>query len=171
MRSSCGVARWSRRFRFVAGVVALGVVLRSSVADFGRVAGGSMKPTLRDGDYIVTNKLAYGLRVPFTGFWLLRWSRPTPGDVVVLCSPLDGRRLVKRVMAASDDAPKSDLPAAGALPPGHYFVLGDDADSIDSRTFGWVSGDQILGRVVGVVRFREPTGPPLPFDCGGPQRQ
>ena len=43
------------------------------------------------------NKLAYGLRVPFTHAWIAQWSDPTPGDIVVLNSPKDGVRLVKRL--------------------------------------------------------------------------
>ena len=105
-----------------------------------------MRPTLRDGDYILTNRLAYGLRLPFTDLWPLRWSEPRPGDVVVLTSPVDGRRLVKRIAAGPEGASGTTAPA------GQFFVKGDDAASIDSRTFGWVSRDRILGRVVGVVR-------------------
>ena len=65
--------RWAR---FGLLVLALGTVLRCSVLDLGRVTGGSMRPTLQPGDYILTNKLAYGLRVPFTHVWLCHWSQP-----------------------------------------------------------------------------------------------
>jgi signal peptidase I len=134
-------------------VLALGVFVRCSVADLGRVVGGSMRPALRDGDRILTNKLAYGLRLPFTHIWPLRWSGPRRGEVVVLSSPVDGRRLVKRVVAVPGE-PVGDGSLAGPtsiVPSGHYFVRGDDADSLDSRAFGCVPRERILGRVAGIA--------------------
>jgi signal peptidase I len=127
-------------------VVVLGVLVRCSVADLGRVAGRSMQPTLLDGDRILTNKLAFGLRIPCTHVELLAWAEPSRGDVVVFSSPLDGRRLVKRIVAVPGDRVGSDV-----VPPGRYFVLGDNADSVDSRRFGCVPREHILGRVVGIA--------------------
>ena len=72
---------------------------RSAVADWNVVPTGSMNPTIVEGDYIFVNKLAYGLRVPLTTWYVGRWSEPTRGDVVVFASPADGERLVKRVAA------------------------------------------------------------------------
>ncbi len=147
-----------RRVKFGLIVLALGIFLRCSVADLGRVAGGSMRPTLRDGDYILTNKLAYGFRLPFTNVCALRWSGPQPGDVVVLTSPVDGRRLVKRIIAGPGDALRDGYPSGTTVPCGQFFVRGDDADSIDSRTFGCVPRDRILGQVVGIVHTSFRTG-------------
>src|SRR6185436_2816195 len=55
------------------------------------------------GDRIVVNKLAYGLRVPFTHTWLARWDDPSAGEIVIFASPKDGTRLVKRVIAGPGD--------------------------------------------------------------------
>jgi len=44
------------------------------------------------------NRVAYDLKVPFTTWRLARWADPARGDIVVLESPLDGTRLVKRVV-------------------------------------------------------------------------
>ncbi|MHC4609747.1 MAG: signal peptidase I, partial [Planctomycetota bacterium] len=68
--------------------------LRSAVADWNDVPTGSMKPTVLEGDRIFVKKLAYGLRVPFTDWWVRQWEGPRRGDVVVCFSPDTGERLV-----------------------------------------------------------------------------
>ncbi|HSP15422.1 MAG TPA: signal peptidase I [Thermoanaerobaculia bacterium] len=77
--------------------------LRSALADWNDVPTGSMKPTIEIGDRVVVNKLAYDLKVPFTTIELLKWADPQRGDIVVLFSPQDGVRLVKRVVAIPGD--------------------------------------------------------------------
>src|SRR5215470_10001174 len=77
--------------------------LRSALADWNDVPTGSMKPTIEEGDRVVVNKLAYDLKVPFTTIEIAKWSDPHRGDIVVLYSPVDGTRLVKRVVAVPGD--------------------------------------------------------------------
>ncbi|MEA2463334.1 MAG: signal peptidase [Acidobacteriota bacterium] len=77
--------------------------LRSALADWNDVPTGSMKPTIQEGDRVVVNKLAYDLKVPFTTIKIFKWGDPKRGDIVVLFSPVDGTRLVKRVVAISGD--------------------------------------------------------------------
>ena len=76
---------------------------RSAVADWNDVPSGSMEPTILVGDRVFENRLAYDLKVPFTTRHLARWADPERGDVVVLLSPVDGRRLVKRVVGVPGD--------------------------------------------------------------------
>lgn len=92
--------------REVASVlVASAVVLvaRASFADHYVVPSGSMEPTVQIGDRIFVDKMAYGLRVPFTQTYLVRGAEPACGDVVVLASPADGDILLKRVVAVPGD--------------------------------------------------------------------
>lgn len=77
--------------------------LRSVIADWNDVPSGSMRPTIVEGDRITVNKLAYGLRVPFTHQWVFSWGGPKRGEIVTFASPLDGQRLVKRVVALPGD--------------------------------------------------------------------
>jgi signal peptidase I len=77
--------------------------LRSALADWNDVPTGSMKPTIQEGDRVVVNKLAYDLKIPFTTIDIVKWANPTRGDIVVLFSPRDGTRLVKRVVAVPGD--------------------------------------------------------------------
>ncbi|HEV7764323.1 MAG TPA: signal peptidase I [Thermoanaerobaculia bacterium] len=77
--------------------------LRSALADWNDVPTGSMKPTIQEGDRVVVNKLAYDLKIPFTTIKIFGWDDPKRGDIVVLFSPVDGVRLVKRVVALPGD--------------------------------------------------------------------
>jgi len=77
--------------------------LRSALADWNDVPTGSMKPTIEEGDRVVVNKLAYDLKIPFTTIELWKWGNPRRGDIVVLFSPVDGIRLVKRVVGIPGD--------------------------------------------------------------------
>jgi signal peptidase I len=93
-------AEWVKPFLMVLIVVGS---LRSAVADWNDVPTGSMMPTILPGERIFVNKLAYDLKVPFTRLRVLEWDAPERGDVVVLYSPADGKRLVKRVIGLPGD--------------------------------------------------------------------
>ena len=88
---------WTEWIRSVLLIVLLITSFRSAVADWNDVPSGSMKPTIFEGDRIVVNKLAYDLKIPFTTRRIMAWDNPLRGDIVVLYSPADGKRLVKRV--------------------------------------------------------------------------
>lgn len=91
---------WLKPFMVVLVVLSS---FRSAVADWNDVPSGSMRPTIVEGDRIFVNKLAFDLKVPFTQIRLATWGHPQRGDVVVLYSPADGTRLVKRVVGVPGD--------------------------------------------------------------------
>ena len=76
---------------------------KSAIADWNDVPTGSMKPTILEGDRIFVNKLAYDLKLPYTTLRLACWDDPKRGDIVVFFSPVDGKRLVKRVLGIPGD--------------------------------------------------------------------
>src|ERR1700723_3482778 len=76
---------------------------RASLADHYTVPSGSMEPTVAVGDQVCVNKLAYGLRLPASQVYVLPRAAPAGGDVVVLDSPVDGKVLLKRVVAVPGD--------------------------------------------------------------------
>lgn len=97
-----------------------------------RVVGRSMWPVLQPGDEVFVE--------PFTGS--NRGDRsPKVGDIVTLWHPTQpGLKIVKRIAQIDrrDDQTRD-----------RYFVRGDNPDeSTDSRQFGWIDADQILGKVV-----------------------
>jgi len=85
-------------------VVLTVLTFRSAIADWYDVPTGSMQPTIYEGERIYCNKLAYGLKLPFSDLTLARWDTPVRGEIIVLDSPHDGTRLVKRVIAQAGDA-------------------------------------------------------------------
>jgi len=99
-------------------------VIRSVTFPLGRfrVEDDSMRPTLKPGDYVVVNRWAYHFR------------RPSAGDVVVVRDPeAPGRFLVKRISDAG---------------PTRMEVVGDnEARSRDSRKFGPISLEEVVGKV------------------------
>jgi nickel-type superoxide dismutase maturation protease len=88
-----------------------------------RVSGASMLPLLRPGDEVLVNARAYRRRPPQLG------------DIVVARHPYqDGMHIIKRVTALQGDD--------------QYLLEGDNpSESTDSRSFGAIPGDLILGRV------------------------
>lgn len=201
---------WREWIRSIVVIVVVVVSFRAAIADWNDVPTGSMKPTILEGDRIVVNKLAYDLKLPFTRIRLLRWAAPERGDIVVLFSPEDGTRLVKRVVGLPGDrlamdhnrlvvndrqvryAPvdqdlgttatpgrvvTEELLGDGAthpvlitpgcvanrsfdpilVPQDHFFVMGDNRDeSLDSRHFGMVARDAIVGRATAVAASVDP---------------
>ena len=89
-------------------VVALMFTCRIAVADWPKVPSGSMEPTLRVGDYLLVDHLAYGPRLPFTNT-PIEFGRPKRGDVVVFRFPLDVSEFyVKRLIGLPGDVVRFD---------------------------------------------------------------
>jgi signal peptidase I len=85
------------------GILALVLGGRVALADWPTVPTGSMEPTVRVGDYLLVNKLAYGPRLPFTNT-AITMGHPQRGDVVVFRYPLDVSTLyVKRTIGLPGD--------------------------------------------------------------------
>lgn len=95
---------WDGWIKPIAPAIIVLLTLRSAIADWNVVPSRSMEPTLLVGDRIFVNKLAYGLRFPFTDYWLAHWDGPDRGEIAVLLSPEDGTRLVKRVIGLPGDS-------------------------------------------------------------------
>lgn len=118
--------RWLRR-EGLPMFCLLGLLLfaRSSLANHYHVPSGSMEPALVPGDRVVVDMRAYGLRVPFTGWTVWDGATPARGDVVVFRSPVDGLRLVKRVVAVGGD--RVDLVDGRLAINGRPLAAGPDA--------------------------------------------
>ena len=183
------------RFVFILGAL---LMFRSIILDWNQVPTGSMHPTIRVGDHIVVDKLAYDLRLPFTHHSLWRRADPQPGDIIAFTSPVDDTLYVKRVIGkpgdliamidnvlvvngkvarfsaiqgARDfmgieesvfghrhrialDGDSTHMSSFGPLrvPPSAWFVMGDNRlQSYDSRYFGFVDRNRVLGQATRVA--------------------
>lgn len=76
---------------------------RSVIADWYVIPTGSMKPTIVEGDRVFVNKLAFDLKVPYTKWHIAEWDAPQRGAIVVFPSPVDGTRLIKRIVGIPGD--------------------------------------------------------------------
>lgn len=68
------------------------------------IPSGSMLPSLLINDHIFVNKSIYGVRVPFTEKWLVKFSDPQRGEVVVFKTPEDMSTFyIKRIVGVPGD--------------------------------------------------------------------
>ena len=79
------------------------VLFRSAIADWNVVPSGSMLPTIRIGDRIFVDKMAYDLRVPLTHLAIAHLGDPRRGDIVTIDSAAAQELLVKRVVGVPGD--------------------------------------------------------------------
>jgi signal peptidase I len=96
-----GTVDYARSFFPVALAV---LVLRAFVFEPFRIPSDSMMPTLVDGDFIIVNKFAYGLRLPVINQKILPVGEPQRGDVVVFRYPPDPSiNYIKRLVGLPGD--------------------------------------------------------------------
>jgi signal peptidase I len=92
----------------LAGFLAAGFLVLLSVRAFFvepfHIPSGAMEPTLRVGDHILADKLAYRWKLPFDGRTLVRLGSPERGDVAVFLYPENpALPYVKRVVGLPGD--------------------------------------------------------------------
>jgi len=103
MNAARSFAKLLREHRGTLLFLGLMLVFRSSYADWMVVPTGSMNPTIVEGDRILVDKHVYGWRIPFTTTRLTGGADPQRGDIAVFYSPIDGTRLVKRIIGIPGD--------------------------------------------------------------------
>lgn len=87
---------------FIATITALFV--RGFFIENYRIASNSMAPTLPVGELIFVSKSAFSIKLPFSSYELVKFSRPRRSDIVAFSLPQYGNVThVKRVVAIAGD--------------------------------------------------------------------
>ncbi len=149
----------------------IGIFIKLFVLDILHVSGISMEPTIKNGSVLFVNKLAYGIPMPNSTKLITRWKSPLPGDVVIFL--YNNKIVVKRCIAEEGTrldyltnsgysliVGKKKIPLteeqyfrmknSKSVPKGYILVIGDNyKHSVDSRYYGFVCTENIIGKVVG----------------------
>lgn len=95
---------WPQALASLAGAIFMILVIRWAFFEPYVIPSGSMIPTLLVHDHILVNKFSYGIRLPFSSSWLVRFDAPKRGDVIVFRSVEDDNIfVVKRVVGLPGD--------------------------------------------------------------------
>ncbi len=168
--------KFSRQNKILVLIVCLGLLagffLKLFVFEVLTVSGESMSPCLADGDRLFVSKLAYGLCEPYGEKLLVQWKKPERGDIIIYL--YNNKIVVKRCVAVSGDELEFsadneynhllkagdfsiplnqvqylNLKDSACVPQGYILAIGDNYEvSVDSRTYGFVSERNILGKVL-----------------------
>ena len=124
-----------KALKAVLGAFALALLMKLFLFDFVIAEGYSMTPAIPPGKILLVCKLVYGFRFPGSSKYLVRWANPKPDDIVVFYTP-PGEVAVKRCVEFSGE---------------DFFAAGDNSlQSYDSRSYGPVPVDNIIGKVLGI---------------------
>lgn len=140
------------------------------------IPSASMENTILIGDHLIVTLLGYDIGIPFTEHHIALWRNPRRQQIIVFEAPpqaANGEDFIKRVIGMPGDTVEikrgivfingqqlnepylNPLPDPTAsqentgpfhVPPGEYFVMGDNRDdSNDSRFWGYVPREDIIG--------------------------
>jgi signal peptidase I len=120
-----GTVDYARSFFPVAFIV---LIVRAFIFEPFRIPSDSMMPTLLDGDFIVVNKFAYGLRWPVVNKKFLNTGTPQRGEVVVFRYPPDPSiNYIKRLVGLPGDRIE--------VRDDHLVINGKVIDQVDKGRF------------------------------------
>lgn len=95
---------WTEGWGSLGLAVLVALFIRWGFVEAYVIPSGSMLPSLLIQDHIFVNKFTYGLRVPFSENWLMKFREPQRGEVVVFKYPRDmSTFFIKRIVGLPGD--------------------------------------------------------------------
>jgi signal peptidase I len=95
---------WTEGWGSLALAVFIALFIRWGFVEAYVIPSGSMLPSLLIHDHIFVNKFTYGLRVPFSEDWLMKFHEPKRGEVIVFKYPKDmSTFFIKRIVGEPGD--------------------------------------------------------------------
>ena len=135
MKRSTGFGK-SAVVKAVIGALMAAMVMKFFILDIMIAEGHSMAPAIRPGNVLLVCRVFYGVRLPGSESYLVRWRVPREGDIVVFYTPLE-EIAVKR--------------CAEILNGNMFYFLGDNgSQSYDSRNYGSIPFNNVIGKVLGI---------------------
>ena len=137
----------------------LALVIRTFVVQAFKIPSESMLQTLLVGDHLLASKFSYGVKVPFTNYYVYKGSDPQRGEIIIFEYPNDPSvDYIKRIVGVPGDIievrnkqlfrngepvkesyirftqpdriePVRDNFGPVTVPEGKYFVMGDNRDN------------------------------------------
>ncbi len=142
-------------------IAVIAVILFIYVVSFQQVIGPSMTPNYLEGEIFLLNKIKYKIfdikrfdvvvLESTKSKYMIKRVIGLPGEHIEYIDNLlyiDGK-LVEENFEKNGETADFDINKFGStIPENHYFVVGDNrVNSEDGRTFGFISKDDIVGKV------------------------
>ncbi len=145
---------WRRFAVVLVLLLAVAGILEAPLLTFYRISGNSMLPSFTDGDRVLVTTFSDvdvgdAVIARFAGETLIKRVVAGPGDTIeVFCGTLIRNGHLANGVAPGAYRDRSCEPPR-RLGPEEYFLLGDNRRvSVDSRSFGPVTSDDIVGKVI-----------------------
>ena len=158
------IQKWLKTLPFKRSLLAAaGWALFTQVFLITQVSGNAMFPAVKDGDLIIAFRLqedyAKNDVIVYTADGQTHIGRIVARETDVVTLDDSGKLLVNGTNHAGEilypTYAKEGLTYPFAVPEGHVFTLGDyRTQTVDSRDFGAVDMDHVLGKVITIVRRR-----------------
>ncbi len=174
---------WAKVWEYAKSILValiIALLIRTFIVQAFRIPSGSMIPTLLVGDHILVNKLAYRFGEPHRlDVVVFKFPLDSNKDYIkrVIGLPGDRLKIVNKVVFINGKSLKEpyvrhtdsriiprgiqprDNYGPVVVPPGHYFVMGDNRDSsYDSRFWGFVSRKALIGKALIIYFSWDPHG-------------
>ncbi|QMU99599.1 signal peptidase I [Borrelia sp. A-FGy1] len=133
------------------------------------VKGSSMLPILIEKSWIISNNLAYGIKLGSKGKYMILWNTPKKNDMVIIKDPITRKTSVKKIFAIPGkpfrriqkniisidnlnfniNEKHLSILKSKSIPKNYYLVIGENKQvSLDSREYGFININNIIGKII-----------------------